>query len=67
MVTRLKIPRFILLVLSRAYGAELSKHNYSTALSSVTFAGTVAGMLIFGYLTDKIGRKTGMVRYLLFG
>ncbi|CEH17583.1 Inorganic phosphate transporter [Ceraceosorus bombacis] len=29
--------------------------------SSLAFAGTVAGMLIFGVLTDRIGRKPGML------
>ena len=36
-------------VLKRVYGKEaLSAHNYSTVLSSLGFAGTVVGMLIFG-------------------
>jgi hypothetical protein len=72
-------------VLKRVYGtAALSAHNYSTTLSSVGFAGTIVGMLVFGahrslgrehidrhltikqtvgYLSDKIGRKFGMVRF----
>ena len=50
------------LVLTRIYGkAAVSAHNYSKTLSSVTFAGTVVGMLVFGYLSDKMGRKFGMV------
>lgn len=49
-------------VLKRTYGDDaVGAHNYSTILSSLTFAGTVVGMLIFGYLSDKIGRKFGMV------
>lgn len=34
---------------------------YSRTLSSLTFAGTLVGMLVFGYMSDKIGRKFGMV------
>lgn len=49
-------------LLTRVYGStELGKHNYSRTLSSLGFAGTVVGMLIFGYLSDKIGRKFGMM------
>ncbi|EDR09972.1 MFS Git1p-related glycerophosphoinositol and glycerophosphocholine permease [Laccaria bicolor S238N-H82] len=48
-------------LLSRIYGAdELAHHNYSRILTSVAFAGTIVGMLTFGYLSDKIGRKFGM-------
>ena len=43
-------------VLKRTYGStRVSAHNYSTALSSATFGGTIVGMLVFGYLSDKIG------------
>lgn len=49
-------------LLTRIYGAEaLSKHAYSRTLSSLAFAGTIVGMLVFGYLSDKIGRKFGMM------
>ncbi|KAF9488887.1 putative metabolite transporter [Pleurotus eryngii] len=49
-------------ILTRIYGKEqLGSHNYSTTISSLGFAGTVVGMLIFGYLSDKIGRKFGMM------
>ncbi|KJA19447.1 hypothetical protein HYPSUDRAFT_204509 [Hypholoma sublateritium FD-334 SS-4] len=49
-------------LLTRVYGsAKLSQHNYSRTLSSLGFAGTVVGMLVFGYLSDKIGRKFGMM------
>jgi len=49
-------------LLTRVYGkAELSKSNYSTVLSSLTFAGTIVGMLTVGYISDKLGRKFGMM------
>jgi hypothetical protein len=38
-------------VLTRVYGpAQLKKHAYSRTLSSLGFAGTVVGMLVFGEL-----------------
>ncbi|EFI27912.1 glycerophosphodiester transporter [Coprinopsis cinerea okayama7 len=49
-------------LLTRIYGAEaLANHAYSRTLSSLAFAGTIVGMLLFGYLSDKIGRKFGMM------
>ncbi|KAJ4480012.1 putative metabolite transporter [Lentinula aciculospora] len=48
-------------LLKRVYGDEVTAKNYSTIVSSVAFAGTVVGMLIFGYLSDKMGRKFGMM------
>ncbi|KAI0767970.1 major facilitator superfamily domain-containing protein [Irpex lacteus] len=49
-------------LLTRIYGkAAITHHNYSTTLSSVAFAGTIVGMLTFGYLSDKLGRKFGMM------
>ncbi|KIK62441.1 hypothetical protein GYMLUDRAFT_41882 [Collybiopsis luxurians FD-317 M1] len=48
-------------LLTRIYGDEVAAHNYSTIISSVAFAGTVVGMLTFGYLSDKMGRKFGMM------
>ena len=53
----------VLQVLIRIYGKdEISKHDYSNTLTSVAFAGTIVGMLTFGYMSDKLGRKFGMVR-----
>jgi MFS family permease len=49
-------------VLKILYPDAVKHHNYSKTLTSVAFAGTVVGMLIFGYISDKIGRKFGMVR-----
>jgi MFS family permease len=49
-------------VLKILYPEAVKHHNYSKTLTSVTFAGTVVGMLVFGWISDKIGRKFGMVR-----
>ena len=54
-------------LLTRIYGkSAITHHNYSTTLASVAFAGTIVGMLTFGYLSDKLGRKFGMVRHTSF-
>ncbi|KAG0705715.1 major facilitator superfamily domain-containing protein [Suillus ampliporus] len=47
-------------LLTRIYPTGITT-NYSTTLRSVAFAGTVVGMLTFGYLSDKVGRKFGMM------
>lgn len=53
-------------LLRRIYGADrVNVHDYATVLSSLAFAGTIVGMLTFGYLSDKLGRKFGMVRALV--
>lgn len=43
------------------YGKNVITTQQSNVLSSVTFGGTILGMLLFGYLSDKIGRKFGMM------
>ncbi|CDO75797.1 hypothetical protein BN946_scf184934.g12 [Trametes cinnabarina] len=48
-------------VLKRIYGADKVNTNYSNTINSLAFAGTVVGMLVFGYLSDKLGRKFGMM------
>lgn len=53
------------LVLTRIYGAAaVDAHNYANVINSMAFAGTVVGMLTFGYLSDRLGRKFGMVSCL---
>ncbi len=49
-------------VLKILYPDAVKHNNYSKTLTSVAFAGTVVGMLVFGWISDKIGRKFGMVR-----
>ncbi|GAA5954253.1 hypothetical protein JCM3765_005332 [Sporobolomyces pararoseus] len=48
-------------ILRRLYPEEYAGSNYSTLFSSMGFAGTVLGMLAFGYFVDRIGRKSGML------
>ncbi|KAE8256208.1 hypothetical protein A4X06_0g8 [Tilletia controversa] len=50
-------------ILKRLYQAEDEKRfiHFKKLFSSLGFAGTVIGMLVFGYLTDRVGRKFGML------
>jgi len=49
-------------LLTRIYGADvMNANNHSKAFTSVTFAGTILGMLTFGWISDKVGRKFGMM------
>ncbi|KAH9046851.1 MFS Git1p-related glycerophosphoinositol and glycerophosphocholine permease [Lactarius hengduanensis] len=48
-------------ILKILYPDAVKHNNYSKTLTSVAFAGTVVGMLIFGWVSDKIGRKFGMM------
>jgi len=52
----------VVTLLKQKYGKDnITAHNFSTILSSLTFAGTVVGQLSFGYVSDKVGRKFGMM------
>ncbi|MBW0504631.1 hypothetical protein O181_044346 [Austropuccinia psidii MF-1] len=51
-------------LIKRIYANDISRQRlsrYSTTFSSVGFAGIVLGMLIFGVLSDRWGRKNGMI------
>ncbi|KAE8225809.1 hypothetical protein CF319_g1500 [Tilletia indica] len=50
-------------ILSRLYKATdpVAFSRFKQLFSSLAFAGTVVGMLTFGVLSDKIGRKFGMI------
>ncbi|WFD43797.1 hypothetical protein MPSI1_002461 [Malassezia psittaci] len=43
------------------YPDVFKNSNRSETMSAIVFAGTVVGMLIFGYLSDTLGRKNGMI------
>ncbi|KAI6133564.1 major facilitator superfamily domain-containing protein [Pisolithus croceorrhizus] len=49
-------------LLTRIYpGSKFGTQSYSDILTSIAFAGTVCGMLLFGWISDKVGRKAGML------
>ncbi|CAE6440464.1 unnamed protein product [Rhizoctonia solani] len=48
-------------ILRRLYPDAIERRNYGTTLSSLAFVGAIIGMLLFGYLSDKVGRKFGMI------
>ncbi|KAG6331725.1 hypothetical protein ID866_7362, partial [Astraeus odoratus] len=49
-------------LLTRIYPSSVfGGTTYSNTLTSVAFAGTVLGMLLFGWISDKLGRKFGMM------
>lgn len=49
-------------ILTRLYpGSKFGTQSYSDILTSIAFAGTVCGMLLFGWISDKVGRKAGMM------
>ncbi|ORY74744.1 major facilitator superfamily domain-containing protein [Leucosporidium creatinivorum] len=48
-------------ILRKLYGDLYAANNHATLFSSMGFAGTVLGMLTWGYISDKFGRKSGMM------
>jgi len=52
----------VITLLNEKFGkANVAAHDFSNILSSLAFAGTVVGQLSFGYISDKVGRKFGMM------
>ena len=43
------------------YGEKYSASTYSRTVSSIVFAGTVLGMIVFGFVADYHSRKMGMI------
>src|SRR5277367_2218967 len=48
-------------ILGLVYPDIYPNSTYSQNISSIVFAGTVLGQLSFGYMSDNLGRKFGMV------
>ncbi|GAA6009663.1 hypothetical protein JCM10207_004146 [Rhodosporidiobolus poonsookiae] len=48
-------------ILGRIYPDDYGKNHYSQLFSGMAYLGTVVGMLSFGYLVDRYGRKYGML------
>lgn len=47
--------------LSRLYPDEYKNSNAISNVSSIAFVGTVVGQLLFGYISDRVARKGGMM------
>ena len=51
----------VLYCLKKIYGDEFAKSNAINNIGSIAFVGTVVGQLSFGYISDRIARKGGMM------
>ncbi|WFD31141.1 hypothetical protein MSPP1_002175 [Malassezia sp. CBS 17886] len=47
-------------IFKKLYPGVYTSHR-SSVVSAIAFAGTVIGMLIFGFVSDAMGRKSGMI------
>jgi len=47
--------------LSKLYGTEYSNSPAQKNVTSIVFVGTIVGQLSFGWVSDRFGRKVGMV------
>ncbi|KAK4615575.1 Glycerophosphocholine permease GIT4 [Fulvia fulva] len=47
--------------LSRIYGTQYTSSSFKHNVSSIAFAGTVVGQLVFGYTSDNYSRKWSLV------
>jgi MFS family permease len=48
-------------ILGKLYPDIYPNSSYSANITSIIFAGTVLGQLSFGIMSDKLGRKFGMI------
>ncbi|KAJ6259509.1 hypothetical protein Dda_5146 [Drechslerella dactyloides] len=48
-------------LLGRVYGDDYKNSPAQSNVSSIAFAGTIIGMLVFGWISDNCSRKIGMV------
>lgn len=48
-------------ILSTLYPDDIGKSNAFSNIASIAFAGTVVGQLSFGYISDRVARKGGMM------
>lgn len=48
-------------MLGKIYGDDFKKSPSVANINSITFAGTVLGMLFFGYTSDKFSRKWSLL------
>ncbi|EMG46331.1 GIT3 Major glycerophosphoinositol permease GIT3 [Candida maltosa Xu316] len=51
----------VLFCLKKIYGDEFTKSNAISNIGSIAFVGTVVGQLSFGYISDRIARRGGML------